>query len=402
MTMPLEGVRILELTSVLGGPLAGRLLADLGADVLKIEQPGDGDAARKLGPYFLNGESAYFLGFNRNKRSVALNLRADQGREAFYTLVEKSDVVLDNFRPGVLERLRIDHETLKARNPRIISASLSGFGQDGPYAARPAFDGVVQALGGAMSVTGRPGEDPVYMGFPMGDVGGGWGLAFGVLAALYERAHTGQGKRVDVSMLDMQVSFQAHLGAFYLASGEVPDPIGSGHPSNIPAKAFRAGDGRWVQVHCSTEPFWFKTADMIAAVVPGFEDLPHDPRFKTADARIAHRSELEGLLAEALAAKTRDEWTTLFVEWDVPGAPINSIAEVFRDPQVLHRNMLVEIDHPAAGRIKTAGNPIKTGHGEQFAPPPLLGQHTREVLASIAGYSDAQLDVMQAAGVIQA
>ncbi len=402
MTMPLEGVRILELTSVLGGPLAGRLLADLGADVLKIEQPGAGDASRKLGPYFLNGESAYFLGFNRNKRSVAINLRADEGREAFYALVGKSDVVLDNFRPGVLERLRIDHETLKAYNPRIISASLSGFGQDGPYAARPAFDGVVQALGGAMSVTGRPGEDPVYMGFPMGDVGGGWGLAFGILAALYERTCTGRGKRIDISMLDMQVSFQAHLGAFYLASGEVPDPIGSGHPSNIPAKAFLAKDGKWVQIHCSTEPFWFKTADMIAAVVPGFEGLPDDPRFKTADDRIAHRSELEELLAQAVAAKTRDEWTALFVEWDVPGAPINNIAEVFRDPQVLHRNMLVEIDHPAAGRIKTAGNPIKTGHDEQFTPPPLLGQHTREVLASIAGYTDDQLDAMQASGVIQA
>ncbi len=400
MTLPLDGVRILELTGVLGGPLAGRLLADLGTDVLKIEQPGSGDPARKLGPYFLNGESAYFLGFNRNKRSVELNLRADEGRAAFYALVEKSDVVLDNFRPGVLERLRVDYETLKAVNPRIISASLSGFGQDGPYAERPAFDGVVQALGGAMSVTGRPGDDPVYMGFPMGDVGGGWGLAFGVLAALYERTRTGAGKRVDVSMLDMQVSFQAHLGAFYLASGEVPVPIGSGHPSNIPAKAFLAKDGKWVQVHCSTEPFWFKTADMVAAAVPGFEDLPDDPRFKTATDRIAHRGELEELLAEAIATRTRDEWTALFVEWDVPGAPINNIAEVFEDPQVLHRNMLVEIDHPAAGRIKTAGNPIKTGHVERFAPPPLLGQHTREALSSIAGYTDSQIDALQSKGVI--
>ena len=359
--MPLEDVRILELTSVLGGPLAGRLLADLGADVIKIEQPGSGDASRKLGPYFLNGESAYFLGFNRNKRSVTLNLQTDPGREAFYALAAKADVVLDNFRPGVLDRLRIDHETLKKVNPSIISASLSGFGQDGPYAGRPAFDGVVQALGGAMSVTGNPGDDPVYMGFPMGDVGGGWGLAFGVLTALHERSRTGEGKRVDVSMLDMQVSFQAHLAAFYLASGVTPQPIGSGHPSNIPAKAFRTSDERWVQIHCSTEPFWFKTADMMAATVPGYESLPDDPRFKTAEGRMEHRGELEDLLAEAVRRKTQEEWKRLFAKWDVPGAPINDIADVYEDPQVLHRNMLVEIDHPSAGAHPYVRQPHQDG-----------------------------------------
>jgi crotonobetainyl-CoA:carnitine CoA-transferase CaiB-like acyl-CoA transferase len=400
MTMPLEDVRILELTSVLGGPLAGRLLADLGADVIKIEQPGSGDASRNLGPYFLNGESAYFLAFNRNKRSLTLNLREEQGLQAFYSLVQKSDVVLDNFRPGVLERLHIDHDTLKTLNPSVISASLSGFGQDGPYRERPAFDGVVQALGGAMSVTGKTGDDPLYMGFPMGDVGGGWGLAFGVLAALHERARTGEGKRVDVSMLDMQVSFQAHLGAFYLASGNVPQPIGSGHPSNIPAKAFLAKDGLWVQIHCSTEPFWFKTAEMVASEVPGFEDLPSDTRFTTAVARLENRDSLERLLAEAVSTKTRAEWETLFVDWDVPGAPINNIAEVFEDPQVLHRKMLVEIDHPTAGKIKTSGNPIKIGPEERFTPPPLLGEHTGEILREVAGYSEESIDAMRSAGAI--
>lgn len=397
MTAPLADVRVLELTSVLGGPLAARLLADLGADVIKIEQPGSGDASRKLGPHFLGGESAYFLGFNRNKRSVALDLRSDAGREAFYALAAKSDVVLDNFRPGVLERLRIDHETLKAVNPSIVSASLSGFGQDGPYAGRPAFDGVVQALGGAMSVTGNPGDDPVYMGFPMGDVGGGWGLAFGVLAALHERARAGVGKRVDVSMLDMQASFQAHLGAFYLASGETPQPIGSGHPSNIPAKAFRTKDGRWAQIHCSTEPFWFKTAEMMAAAVPGLEGLPDDPRFKTAEGRMAHRGALEAMLAEAVLTKTQEEWSALFVEWDVPGAPINDIAAACADPQILHRRMVVEIDHPAAGRFRASGNPIKMGQEERFAPPPMLGEHTREVLREVAGYADEALDALEAA-----
>lgn len=400
MSGPLEDVRILELTSVLGGPLAGRLLADLGADVIKIEQPGVGDASRKLGPYFLNGESAYFLGFNRNKRSVSLNLQHRLGKEAFYELVKHSDVVLDNFRPGVLKRLEIDHDTLTKINPAIISASLSGFGQDGPYSNRPAFDGVVQALGGAMSVTGRSGDDPVYMGFPMGDVGGGWGLAFGVLAALHERSRTGQGKRVDVSMLDMQVSFQAHLGAFYLASGEIPQPIGSGHPSNIPATALKAQDGKWLQLHCSTEPFWVKTAKMITALVPGFEGLSTDVRFQTAPSRIDNRVELENLLAQAIATKTRDEWTKLFVTWDIPGAPINNIAEVFEDPQVLHRNMLIEMNHPTAGQIQSSGNPIKTGQAERFTAPPLLGEHTRQVLTEIAAYNDKQLDALAAAEAI--
>ena len=400
MSMPLEDVRIIELTNVLGGPLAGRLLGDLGAEVIKVEQPGTGDSSRKLGPYFLEGESAYFLGFNRNKKSMTLNLRTKEGLEVFYQLVKHADVVLDNFRPGVLDRLKINYEILKTINPAVISASLSGFGQDGPYSQRPAFDGVVQAMGGAMSVTGRQNEDPVYMGFPMGDVGGGWGLAFGVLAALHEKSRTGIGKRVDVSMLDMQVSFQAHLGAFYLASGEIPNPIGSGHPSNIPAKSFKTADEKWVQIHCSTEPFWFKTAEMISAVVPGFSFLASDNRFMTADGRMQYRNDLEEILDKAISTKDQDEWKELFVEWDIPGAPINNLHDVFLDPQVIHRNMLVEMEHPTIGTIKTAGNPIKTGHDEKFSPPPLLGQHTQEILSGICGYSDAEIEALASSGAI--
>lgn len=400
MNMPLDDVRILELTNVLGGPLAGRLLGDMGAEVIKIEQPGIGDSSRKLGPYFLEGESAYFLGFNRNKKSMTLNLRTSEGLDVFYELVKHSDVVLDNFRPGVLERLKINFEILKEINPGIISASLSGFGQDGPYSQRPAFDGVVQAMGGAMSVTGRKNEDPVYMGFPMGDVGGGWGLAFGVLAALHEKTKTGLGKRVDVSMLDMQVSFQAHLGAFYLASGEVPNPIGSGHPSNIPAKSFKTRDNKWVQIHCSTEPFWFKTAEMISTVVSGYTGLADDTRFKTATERMRNRYELEALLDGAIKTKDQEEWKALFVEWDIPGAPINDLRDVFSDPQVLHRNMLIEIEHPTIGKIKTSGNPIKMGHEENFTPPPLLGQHTKEILTNLCGYSSAEIESLKTAEAI--
>jgi formyl-CoA transferase/CoA:oxalate CoA-transferase len=398
--MPLAGIRVLELTSVLGGPLAARILADLGAEVIKIEQPGAGDASRRLGPYFLNGESAYFLGFNRNKKSVTLNLGAEDGLEAFYRLVRVSDVVLDNFRPAVLDRLKIDHATLRAINPRIICSSLSGFGQEGPYRDRPAFDGVVQAMSGAMSVTGVSGGDPMYLGFPMGDVGGGWGAALGTLAALFARERTGESQRVDVSMLDMLVSFQAHLGQMYLASGEIPEPIGSGHPSNIPAKAFRAKDGAWVQVHCSTEPFWFKLVELVSACVPGFEALAGDERFKTAGGRMAHRSELESLLADAIVTRSADDWAALFIDWDVPAVPINNIAEALADPQVQARSMVVEIDHPTAGTFKTAGNPIKLGQEERFSPPPTLGEHTREVLREIANFGKDEIDAMEARGTI--
>jgi crotonobetainyl-CoA:carnitine CoA-transferase CaiB-like acyl-CoA transferase len=398
--MPLAGIRVLELTSVLGGPLAARILADLGAEVIKIEQPGAGDASRRLGPYFLNGESAYFLGFNRNKKSVTLNLRAEDGLEAFYRLVRVSDVVLDNFRPAVLDRLKIDHATLRAINPRIICSSLSGFGQEGPYRDRPAFDGVVQAMSGAMSVTGVSGGDPMYLGFPMGDVGGGWGTALGTLAALFARERTGESQRVGVSMIDMLVSFQAHLGQMYLASGEVPEPIGSGHPSNIPAKAFRAKDGTWVQVHCSTEPFLFKLVELVSACVPGFEALAGDERFKTAGGRMAHRSELESLLADAIVTKSADDWAALFIDWDVPAVPINNIAEALADPQVQARSMVVEIDHPTAGTFKTAGNPIKLGQEERFSPPPTLGEHTREVLREIANFGNDEIDAMEARGAI--
>ena len=385
------------------GRSPGRLLADLGADVIKIEQPGSGDASRKLGPYFLAGESAYFLGFNRNKRSVTLNLQTDAGREAFYALTRKADVVLDNFRPGVLERLKIDHETLKSVNPSIISASLSGFGQDGPSAApRPAFDGVVQALGGAMSVTGNPGDDPVYMGFPMGDVGGGWGLAFGVLAALHERSRTGEGKRVDISMLDMQVFLSGPPRRVLPRIGRDAPTHRLRPPQQYPRpKPSAQATAGGFQIHCSTEPFWFKTADMIAAVVPGFDDLPNDPRFKTATGRMEHRAVLEDLLAQAIRTKTQAEWSALFVSnGTCPALPSTTSQMLYRNPQVLHRNMLVEIDHPTAGRFRTSGNPIKAGQEERFTPPPLLGQHTREVLRELAGYTDAQLDEMQSARAI--
>ena len=242
MNKPLRGVRILELSQVLAGPFAMRTLGDLGAEIIKVEQPGVGDMSRRIGPHFLGGESAYFLNVNRNKKGITLDLRNDRGREAFYRLVALSDVVFDAFRPAVLPRLGIEYDRLKQVNPTIIACSLTAFGQEGPYRNRPGFDGIVQAMGGGMSVTGHPGQPPAFMGFPVGDLVGGYVAALGVVSALYGRRNAGRETRIDLSLLDVQISLQGHLGQFYLVSGEVPQPIGSSHHTNIPVGAYRTQD----------------------------------------------------------------------------------------------------------------------------------------------------------------
>ena len=400
VSMPLEGVRILDFSQALAGPFGMRTLGDLGAEVIKVEQPGVGDLSRRLGPHFLGGESAYFMNVNRNKKGITLDLRKSEGREVLYQLVAVSDVVLDAFRPAVLPRLGLDYESLKRANAAIIACSISGFGQEGPYKDRPAFDGIIQAMGGGMSVTGQEGWPPVYMGFPIGDLAGGYVAALGICAALAGRRTTGEGRRIDVSLLDVQIALQAHLGQFYLVSGDVPRPIGSSHPSNLPAGAYQASDGKWVQIHCVTQEFHEKLMRVLADTVEGMAGLPADPRFATQNDRIANRDALDEVLADAFGTKPREEWLRLFVEGDIPGGPVNSIADALADPQVRMRNMVVEIDHPVAGRYKTAGNPIKTGAEESFQPPPTLGQHTEEVLCGLLGYSARELQALKKSGVV--
>ena len=397
---PLQGVRVLEMSQAIAGPVAARTLGDLGAEIIKIEQPGIGDMSRRIGPHFLGGESAYYLNFNRNKKSVTVDLRTPQGREVCHRLVAVSDVVFDAFRPSVLERLGLEYETLKAINPSIIACSLSAFGQEGPYRERPGFDGIVQAMGGGMSVTGNPGQPPVFMGFPVGDMVGGYMAALSIASALYGRRVTGEGRRLDISLLDVQISLQAHLGQFYLVSGEVPQPIGSGHPSNLPVGAYRCADGKYVQVHCASQEFAMKTLRMMADEVEELHGLYEDPRFTTAPARIEHREALEEALSSGFATKPRLKWEELLLKWDVPGGPVNSIAEALADPQVQLRDMVVEIEHPVAGAYRTAGNPIKSGSQDTFAPPPTLGQDTSEVLAELLGYSDAEVAGLREAGAV--
>jgi formyl-CoA transferase/CoA:oxalate CoA-transferase len=391
----LEGVTILDLTRMLAGPYGSLLLADLGAEVIKVEDPVGGDPIRQMGPPFIQGESAYFISINRNKKSLTLDLTAPPARGVFHRLAGKADVVLDNFRPGVLERLGVDYESLRRVNPRIISCSISAFGQNGPYRSLPAFDLILQAMGGAMSITGEPDRDPVRMGLPMGDLAGGLFGAFAVAAALFQRERTGEGRCIDLSLLDCQVSLLTYVAQYFLASGEVPGPVGSAHASAVPYQAFRTKDIHIV-IAVFTEKFWSRLCNVI-----GRPDLVEDPRFATNAQRHAHRKELIPLLEEIFLGRTGDEWLQNFRDEGIPSGPINSVDRVLSDPQVLHREMLAELEHPRCGRLKVLGNPVKTipDGTPTFLPPPALGEHTAEILQR-AGYTAGEIAMLRREKVI--
>ena len=396
---PLAGIRVLDLSQALAGPVSARILADLGADVIKVEMPGVGEVARRMGTSFLGGESLYFMMFNRSKRGITLNLRTPEGRKVFGRLVEVSDVVLDNFRPGVTTRLGVDFDTLKQVNPSVVCCSVSGFGSDGPYKARPVFDSVVQALSGAMSVTGEPDGEPAVMGFAVTDIGGGYGATVGLLAALLARERTGLGQRVDLSLLDVQLTFQGHLTEVFLGRGVIPKAGGSVQSANLPNGAFKTRDGRYLQIHCATQKFYEELAAGLSETVPGLEGLPQDERFSTMDGRRQNWDELKAVLDGAFATRTADQWMDVLGE-RVPIAPVNNLAEALEDPQVKHRNMVVEVDHPLAGKHRMPGNPIKMGQEEVFRPAPALGQHNGEVLGDLLGYTEAEIDALKERGVL--
>jgi crotonobetainyl-CoA:carnitine CoA-transferase CaiB-like acyl-CoA transferase len=386
----LSGVRILDLSQMLAGPYGSMLMADLGAEVIKVERPEGGDRTRAIGPYYADGKSAYFVSINRSKKSVALDLKEEADRRVFHELVKKSDVVFDNFRPGVLEKLGCDYETLRSINPGIISCSITAYGSTGPDKDRPAFDLCLQAYGGAMSITGEPGRPPVRLGLPMGDLAGGMMAAFAIASALYRREKTGEGCRIDLSLLDCLVSLLTYVAQFYFASGEVPGPIGSGHQSVVPYQAFRTKDG-YVVVSVFTEKFWRKFCRVL-----GMEDLADDPRFSTNDRRSENRGELVPALEKEFLTKDAEEWLELLTAEGVPCAPVNTVDAVMEDPQVLARGMLVEVADPRLGPLQMLGNPVKVdGVEDAFSPAPRLGEHTREVLSELLGLSDDMLDAVE-------
>ena len=354
MSRPLEGITILDLTWVLAGPYASMVLCDLGADVIKVERPPWGDIARTTGPY-QNGWSGYFFSINRGKRSVSIDLRKDEGRELFLRLVEKADVVMENFTPGTMERLGIGYETVSARNSQIIFASTSGFGQTGPYRERPALDIVVQGMGGIMSITGEPGGGPVRPGVSYGDVTAGLFTAIGILAALHDREKSGKGQAVDISMLDCQVSILENAIMRYFVTGHAPERLGTRHPSATPFQAFPTADGHLVvALGFGEENQWHLLCGIL-----GLPELIDDARFATGPRRTKRHAELEPILISAFQTRTTREWLIDLEVAGIPCGPVNTIPEMLNDPQVQAREMVRDVTHPTAGTIPIANTPFR-------------------------------------------
>jgi crotonobetainyl-CoA:carnitine CoA-transferase CaiB-like acyl-CoA transferase len=393
-----EGVRVLDLSRMLAGPYGSMLLADMGAEVIKVEEPDGGDPMRVMGPPFLaGGESAYFLSINRNKKSIALDLTRPAGRDVFLELACHADVVWENFRPGVMERLGLGYPALAAANPRVVVCSISAYGQDGPYRDWPAFDLALQAMGGAMSITGEEGRRPVRMGLPMGDLAGGMFGAFAVAGALFRRARTGQGAHVDLSLLDCQVSLLTYMAQYFWADGRVPGPMGSGHSSVVPYQALATRDGHLI-VAIFAEKFW---GGFCRAVE--HPEWQGDPRFATNRDRVANRAALMALVEAAFLARATEDWLGRLHTAGVPAAPILAVDRVLSDPQVNHRRMVVEVEHPRLGALPTLGTPLKIDGAMELPvmAPPGLGEHTDLVLASWLKYPTERLAALRRDGVVK-
>ncbi|GAA4613534.1 CaiB/BaiF CoA-transferase family protein [Actinoallomurus liliacearum] len=392
----LAGVRVLELSRILSGPFAGMILADLGAEVIKVEDTRKGDDTRQWGPPFQGDDATYFLSINRNKRSISVDLKTDKGREAVQRLADRADVVLENFRPGTAARLGFGYEELSARNPGLVYASISGFGQTGPYAERAGYDLIAQAMSGIMSVTGAADGPPVRMGTSAADLGAGMYAVIGILAALHARRFTGRGQHIDISLLDGQISWLTYVAGNHFATGETPRRYGSAHPSIVPYQALPTADGH-LMVAIGNDGLWRRFATAV-----GRGDLAEDPRFATNADRVHHREELLGLLRAALSSRTSAAWAEALTEAGVPAGPINTVPEALDHPQVRARDMVVEVDHPGAGRLRMVGSPLKlSAHPPAVrSAPPGLGEHTDEVLAEL-GLGPDEIAAMREEGAVR-
>jgi crotonobetainyl-CoA:carnitine CoA-transferase CaiB-like acyl-CoA transferase len=395
---PLQGVRVLDFTRVLAGPFLTQLLGDLGAEIIKIEAPGGGDETRHFPP-FISGsdESHYFLAINRNKKSVVIDLKAPEGKVIIEDLVRKSDAVIENFRPGVMEKLGFGYVALSALNPSLVYCSVSGFGMTGPWKDQPSFDIVTQALSGVMSINGEPEQRPVKLGLPMGDMVGGIYGSIAVLSSLYECAKTGRGRHIDIGLFDGLLGLLGYIAQLYFVSGTTPKQVGSAHPILAPYGAFAASDGDLV-IACLTNQFWHNFARAL-----GRPDLIDDPRFASIDARMTNRAALDPIVINIIKQKTVAEWQRILDQHDVPHAPIMSVQQALEHPHATAREMTVTAEHERAGLIRMVGRPIKFVDAPQtpLAASPVYGRHTDELLSDLLGYGPERLAALKAAKVIQ-
>jgi len=393
----LRDVLVVDLTRVLAGPYCTMMLGDLGAEVIKIEEPSRGDDTRGWGPPFApGGEAAYFLSANRNKRSLTLNLKTDEGRAVLRRLIARGDVLVDNFRTGTLEGWGLDYAALQAIRPGLIVCSITGYGQTGPYRERPGYDFMVQAMGGFMSVTGPVDGEPFRAGIAIADLAAGMFAASAILAALFARERTGEGQRIDMSLLDSQVALMSYVASNYLVSGQPPRRFGNGHPNIVPYQSFPAQDG-YFAFAAGNDGQWKRFCEAV-----GKTEWSTDPRFATNGGRVENREAVVAMLGDLFRTRPAAAWMELCESISIPSAPIQTVDQVFDDPQVVARGLRAEVDHPTAGRLALVGSPlcIPTSPTQVYRAPPLLGQHTDEILVDILGCTQDEVAAWRRAGVV--
>ena len=397
---PLNGIKVIDLTHMLAGPYAGMVIADLGAEVVKVEPLAPGEMTRGLlqsdPNYSLKDFGAYILTLNRNKKSVSLDLKSDQGLKVFYDLVKSADVVLNNFSAGVVNKLKIDFDSLKSINPRIITCSITGFGETGPHSSRPAYDQIVQAYSGGMSVTGPDAETPTRAGIPIGDLGSGLYSVIGILSALLSREQTNKGQHIDMSLLDVQISLLTYMATMQTLSNIDPEPIGNAHFVHVPYNSFTTQNG-FVVIAVITDAFWEALLNVVNV------DSLRDSKFSKSVDRLKNQEFIEAELNKILSTKPSEFWIKALNDAKVPCGPINTFSQALSDEQVIHRNMVVEVEHPDGGKVKMPGNPVKLSYTNEdsYTPPPHLGKNTKEILKEWAGYDEIKIQTLIDKNIVQ-